>query len=55
MIFIGIPYAVHLDSHIAVTQFVILVDKILLGGFVSLVGEFLCLEERIQFSRLVHL
>ena len=46
MILIYIPHTVLHDSHITIAQFVILVDKILLGGLVSLIGEFFRLKER---------
>ena len=45
MVVINIPHAVLLDSHITVTQFIILVDEVLLGSLVSLIREFLRLEE----------
>ena len=55
MVVINIPHAVLLDSHITVTQFIILVDEVLLGSLVSLIREFLRLEEWIQLSGLIHL
>ena len=41
MVLINVPHTILQNSHVAKAQLVILVDKVLFGGLVSLIGEFL--------------